>query len=109
MEVAEGFVGRLLGSRPTPTHGILVRGWSVHSLWMREPLTVIALDRGGRVLATGRLLPGRVWSHFGAVAILELPGDRVPPRCGDVVEGRPIRWDDARSPRPLRHTHRQPR
>ncbi len=90
VHVPAGFFGRLRGATGRPDVGVLIRGCSVHALWMRRRLGVVALDRTCRVIALGVLRPGRRWSQPGAVAVLELPVVVEPPPAGARLTA--IRW-----------------
>ncbi|MGA7272214.1 MAG: hypothetical protein WB239_14175 [Acidimicrobiia bacterium] len=83
VEVTVGFVGRwrgLMARHPVP---LLIRTRSVHGFWIRRPLTVVGLDREGRVTAVRVLKRGRIVLMAGARWILELPQDLRPPSVGD--------------------------
>lgn len=61
---------------------MLIPGRSVHGVGMREPLTVIGIDPGGRVVGIRRLQPGGVVFMLEARWMLEqsveypVPGHR---------------------------------
>lgn len=93
--LADGFLSRLCGllgrSSLDPGSGLLIRPSSgVHTMWMRFPIDVVALDKDLRVVKTWRRLPPwRVTSvSFRTHSVLELapgqidacriePGDRL--------------------------------
>jgi hypothetical protein len=58
-----------------------------------DPLTVIALDEKGAVLAAATLVPNTTWRHAGAAWILELPQRLPPPPERTVV--RLCVWSEA--------------
>lgn len=69
---------RLLGLALLPRGragpGLLIpRCSAVHSFGMRFALTLLFLDRDGRVIALRRLPPRRLARCRGAAAVLELP------------------------------------
>jgi uncharacterized membrane protein (UPF0127 family) len=66
-----GLIGRRLG----PGEGLLIRpASSIHTCFMRAPIDVVFLDRGGRVLRVAPALgPWRLAWCRGAAAVLELP------------------------------------
>jgi uncharacterized membrane protein (UPF0127 family) len=103
--VAVTFKDRWRGLRPSPADfGLLLKTRSVHSFGMKRDLLLIGLDARGTVIDTRTLRPGRIVTLPTVVFILELNGDRSPPRTGSVLT-----WHGAGSTDPLRHSDRQPR
>ncbi len=103
--VARGFRQRWRGLRPYPPDcGLLIRTRSVHTVGMKVPLWIVAIDREARVISTRFLSPGRIFIALLARHVLELGTDRAPPRVGEVLT-----WQGAGTLDPLRHPHRQPR
>ena len=100
---ADTFYQRWKGLRPRPAgQGLLMRGRSVHGFGMKEPLFIVGLDAGGRVVGVRVLFPRRFASIPGARHILELPIDaEVPPQS--VV----LTWVGGGSPDSLRNSNRQ--
>ena len=83
--VAAGLRLRVTGIRSTaPGCGVLLAAKAVHGIGIAEPLTVLALDDNGVVLAIHRLLPGRSWRHREATWMLEVP-QAEQPRVGSLV------------------------
>ncbi len=72
--VAETFGERLRGliGRP-PNWAMLLPGRSVHSIGMRRPVMVVALDADFRVVEIERLEPMRLCSPKDARWLIELP------------------------------------
>lgn len=62
---------------------------SIHTVGMREPLSVVAIDRMGRVLWVRTVGAGRLVFALCARWIVELPLDWTPPPVGAVVSGLP--------------------
>ena len=80
LELADGYWSRLAGwqfrRRPEPRHGLLlVPCSSVHTFWLRFPLDLVLLDRGGRVIdVRNEIRPWRaILPRPDTHAILELP------------------------------------
>ncbi len=75
------FRQRLAGiKRAPPGHGVLLAASAVNSIGLKEPLTVVALDGHGRVLAVHLLAANTTWRHRGAEWIMELDTETpVPP------------------------------
>jgi uncharacterized membrane protein (UPF0127 family) len=67
---------------------------SVHTAFMRFPLDLIFLDRGGRVLRVAAgVAPWRIRLHWRAFAVVELAGGalaRTDTKTGDLLELRTI-------------------
>ena len=83
---------------------MLIPGPSVHGIGMKEPLLVVGLDAGERVVGLGTLLPGRVVWIRGAKQIVELPAGLLPP-----PEGVVLTWVSGGSSDSVRNTNRQSR
>jgi hypothetical protein len=83
---------------------MLIPGATVHGIGMKEPLLVVGLDAGERVVGLGTLLPGRVVWIRKAKQMLELPAALVPP-----PEGAVLTWVSGGPPDSVRNTHRQSR
>jgi hypothetical protein len=64
---------------------MLIPGRSVHGMGMTEPLTVIGIDPGGRVVGIRRLQPRGVVLMLGACWLLEQPVERPVPPDGEVL------------------------
>ena len=97
-EVADTFARRLrglLGRRGlAPGTGLVIRpAAAVHTFFMRFPIDVVHVDRGGRVLRlTPGLQRGRVSAAAGGYAVVELPAgtiDATGTRPGDVLRFDP--------------------
>ena len=77
--VADGFLARLAGLALVPAGragaGLLIRRCaSVHTFGMRFAIDVVFLGCDGEILGVRRAVaPGRIVSHRGATAVLELP------------------------------------
>ncbi len=66
-------MSRLLGIHGVPKgESVLVRTSSVHGHWLKEPIAVIWLDSGGRVLASEILRPWSTARNADATWALEL-------------------------------------
>jgi hypothetical protein len=88
---ATSFWSRWRGVRGAPRGvGVLIRGWSVHGVGLKESLHVVALDRQDRVLMVGRLDPGRMVSCWGAARMLELTISSATPPIGTSLLRLPI-------------------
>lgn len=84
--VAETFGERLRGLIGRPPHwAMLLPGSSVHSVGMRRPIVVVALDADFRVVETTRLDPMRVFSAKASHWMVELPSDADVPRRGETL------------------------
>lgn len=102
--VGVGFSEKWKGLRPEPRgFGFLLRARSVHSMGMRVPLLVIAIDNRGEVVRVTRLAPGRIFIAPTARHILELPIDAQPP-----LVGMALTWHGVGPPDRLRYPNRQP-
>ena len=85
--LATSLVDRLLGTfRVPPGAGLVIRTRSVHSFGQTEPMTILGLDAGMRVVAAGELLPNRIAFLPSARVIVELPSDHSVPSMNDLVE-----------------------
>jgi uncharacterized membrane protein (UPF0127 family) len=100
------FAERWRGLR-TRHGGMLFRAVSVHGFGMKRPLTVVAIDRNGRVIDVATLRPRRVYFKPAARLLLELEQSLERPEVGAVVALYDRRH--GRTARGLRNTHRQPR
>jgi hypothetical protein len=77
---------RLAGiKRAPPGHGVLLATTGIHSVGLKQPLTVLALDKKGAVLAVHQLAPTRTWRYPSATWILELPRKFSRPSEGAMV------------------------
>lgn len=86
VSLAITFRERWQGLRPRPSgRSMLIPGRSVHGVGMEEPLTVIGIDQGGRVVGIRRLRPRRVVVMFDARWLLEQPVDHPLPCPGEVL------------------------
>jgi hypothetical protein len=80
------FRGRLAGIRQAPPgHGVLLAAAAIHSIGLKRSVAVLALDRGGEVLATHELAPNTTWRNVGASWILELPIESATPPAASMV------------------------
>jgi hypothetical protein len=80
------FRERRRGLCPRPAgRSMLIRGNSVHGIGMEEPLTVIGIDPGGRVVGVRRLRPRTLVVMPGARWLLEQPVELPAPRRGEVL------------------------
>jgi hypothetical protein len=80
---AIGFRRRLLGIQGVPDgFGVLIPGRSVHGLWLRRAIRVVALGTGWEVLAVRDLTPGKVVTVRRSRWMLELPLGPMPPEVG---------------------------
>jgi hypothetical protein len=80
---AAGLWRRFRGIHGVPDGcGVLLATRSVHGLWLRRAIRVVALGAGGEVLAVRELAPGRIVTVRGSRWMLELPRHRVPPEVG---------------------------
>ncbi|MGA7096074.1 MAG: hypothetical protein WB245_00745 [Acidimicrobiia bacterium] len=80
---ASSFRQRLSGLRGTIEGRLLIRGSSVHTFGLSEPIDVVAIDDRMRVTATVRVPPNRIAVIPGARIILEQPAGDPVPRHGD--------------------------
>lgn len=81
---------RRVGLKPAPGPlGLLIRCRSVHTVGMKAPLAIVALDGAGVVVWAGVVRPGRVVCPRRAVWFVEtLPGTL--PRIGESAELEPM-------------------
>jgi len=82
--LAAGLLARFRGAKGGRSR-ILLQGGAVHGRGLAEPLTVVALDATGVVLAVETLRPGRFLTVKGAAWALELATTIPPPRRGDAL------------------------
>lgn len=83
--VADSFWLRLRGLIPRATHGLLIRGPSVHAFGMRHSLEVVGLDEGMKVVEIRTLKPSSMM-HMRAVRwLLELPEGSQTPEIGSTI------------------------
>ena len=98
------FWQRWKGLRPAAAgRALLMKSGSAHGFGMKEPLLVVALDAGGRVLACRILRPGRLVWLPNTAQLLELPGDHPRPPVGALLT-----WVGGGPPDPLCNADRQP-
>ena len=94
LELADQFWSRLVGwqfrRRPSPRHGVLlVPCSSVHTCFLRFPIDVGLLDRGGRIVAVHTLKPWRtILPVSSACAVLEMPSGGSEMRPGQRLQLR---------------------
>jgi len=74
---ARGFLGRLVGlmgrTDPPAADGLVFRDCSsIHTCFMRFPLDVVYVGRGGRVTKVASVAPWRFSAERGASAVIEL-------------------------------------
>ena len=98
-----------MGRAPTL---LILQTRTVHSFWLRGPIRLVGIDPSGAVMHVRVLMPGRVVWMRGVRWILEMPTEVDHPRIGErltfwTIDGEPDIY--ARSPLPVRHSHRQPR
>ncbi len=80
---ADTFYARWRGLRPQAGGRVMwIRGRSITTFGMREPLGWAAVDRSGSVLAVGVARPRRIVYVPGATAYLEFDPGRRPPNPG---------------------------
>lgn len=84
-QYASSFRQRLTGLRGAVDDRLLIRGSSVHTFGLGEPIDVVAIDERMRVTATVRVPPNRITFIPGARVILELPAGDPVPRHGDLM------------------------
>jgi hypothetical protein len=85
--MARTFADRFFGVRRVPPGSIVViPARSVHGFGLDQPLEVVGLDAGLRVVATATLRPNRIVAFPSARIIVELPSGRPVPEQGDLVE-----------------------
>jgi len=85
--MARTLADRFLGVRRAPPGSVVViPARSVHGFGLGQPLEVVGLDAGMRVVATVTLRPNRIVVFPAASLIVELPSGRPVPEPGDLVE-----------------------
>jgi uncharacterized membrane protein (UPF0127 family) len=85
--IARTFIDRLFGNLRTPRGSALVlRARSVHSFGQRNPIQIVGLDAGMRVVATRTLVPNRISVIPSARMILELPEGSPVPMVAERIE-----------------------
>ena len=85
--LARTFTDRLLGLWRAPEGSAVVLAVSsVHSFGQRQPLDLVGVDAGMRVVATKILRPNRVTVIPSARMIVELPAGGPLPELGDQIE-----------------------
>jgi hypothetical protein len=85
--LARTFPDRLLGVWRAPTgSAVVLPVTSVHSFGRRQPLDLVGVDAGMRVVATMTLRPNRVRFIPSARLIVELPSGGPLPEVGDQIE-----------------------
>jgi uncharacterized membrane protein (UPF0127 family) len=98
-ELADTFVTRARGLQGRAAlaagEGLLIRpSFSIHTFFMRFPIDVVFLDRGGFVLdVVPALKPWRTATRLRAKAVLELPAgeaERLALRTGERLEPREV-------------------
>lgn len=83
VEVATTRRARLMGLIGTEPYPLLLRTASVHGFGLRRRIQVIAIDAGGRVIASRVLRRRHIVTVPSARWILELPTDIDPPLLGE--------------------------
>ena len=76
-----------------PGYGVLLATSAVNSIGLEQPLTALALDEAGRVLATHAFSPNTIWRYPAANWILELPHEIDAAPAGRAVRLVAIRQD----------------
>lgn len=85
--LARTFTDRLLGVWRVPAgSAVVLPVTSVHSFGRRQPLDLVGVDAGMRVVATMTLQPNRVKVIPSARMIVELPAGSPVPEVGDQIE-----------------------
>lgn len=110
--LAESPWARLRGVIGGGVHPTLFRTSSVHGFWLRRPIGLVGIDRGGTVTHSRVLRRRRVAWLRGAHWVLELPGEAPRPPVGErlTLWGAPGEPDGhARPPVPVRYADRQSR
>jgi len=84
--LAHTFADRFFGTTRLPSGSVLVlRARSVHSFGMRDPIEIVGLDAGMKVVAIRTLRPNRIALIASARLIMELPGGSSLPAVDDLV------------------------
>ena len=92
VRVADTYFTRLrglMGQRNIKEGLLLYPCAQVHTYFMREPIDVVYLDRGGQVLSVVTAMePGKLgWYIHGAVSVLELPAHHWSQlNCGNIIQ-----------------------
>jgi hypothetical protein len=98
------FFARWRGTK-TGAPAVLMRGSHIHGRGLDDPVLAVAIDKGGLVVRTAPLLPGRFLRLGAATWVLELPAGAPKPVPGTTlaIYARP----SERQADPVRNPYRQ--